>query len=67
MARLARYMALYKSYILLLLLLDGDTVDGATIVGRDPAFIQPVDPREFFTSLYNMRKRKPIFIALMLA
>ena len=26
-------------------LLDGDTVDGVTVVGRDPAFIQPVDPR----------------------
>ena len=26
-------------------LLDGDTVDGATVVGRDPSFIQPVDPR----------------------
>ena len=23
---------------------DGETVDGATVVGRDPAFIQPVDP-----------------------
>ena len=28
--------------------LDGDTVDGATIVGRDPAFIQPVDPRVLY-------------------
>ena len=26
----------------------GDTVDGATIVGRDPAFIQPVDPRVLY-------------------
>ena len=25
--------------------LDGDTIDGATVVGRDPAFIKPVDPR----------------------
>ena len=28
--------------------LDGDTVDGATVVGRDPAFIQPVDPRVLY-------------------
>ena len=25
-----------------------DTVDGATVVGRDPAFIQPVDPRVLY-------------------
>ena len=28
--------------------LDGDMVDGATVVGRDPAFIQPVDPRVLY-------------------
>ena len=28
--------------------LDGDTVDGATVVGRDSAFIQPVDPRVLY-------------------
>ena len=28
--------------------LDGDTVDGVTVVGRDPAFIQPVDPRVLY-------------------
>ena len=28
--------------------LDGDTVDGATVVGRDPAFIQPVEPRVLY-------------------
>ena len=27
---------------------DGDTVDGATVVGRDPAFIKPVDPRVLY-------------------
>ena len=32
--------------------LDGETVDGATIVGRDPAFIQPVESwtHGFFTT-----------------
>ena len=29
--------------------LDGGTVDGATVVGRDPAFIQPMDPRVLTT------------------
>ena len=28
--------------------LEGDTVDGATVVGRDPAFIQPVYPRVLY-------------------
>ena len=27
---------------------DGDTVDGATVVGWDPAFIQPVHPRVLY-------------------
>ena len=26
----------------------GRTVDGATVVGRDPAFIQPVDPQDLY-------------------
>ena len=26
----------------------GRSVDGATVVGRDPAFIQPVDPRVLY-------------------
>ena len=28
--------------------LDGEPIDGATCVGRDPAFIQPVDPRVLY-------------------
>ena len=28
--------------------LDGDMVDGATVVGRDPVFIQPVDLRVLY-------------------
>ena len=28
--------------------LDGDTVDGAIVVGRDTAFIQPVDSRVLY-------------------
>ena len=26
----------------------GRSVDGATVVGRDPAFIQPVDPQGLY-------------------
>ena len=37
--------------------LDGDTVDGATVVGSDPAFIQPVDPRVlyWYNKAYNVK------------
>ena len=29
-------------------------VDGATVVGRDPAFIQPVDPRVVYTIINDV-------------